>query len=65
MVREVAHVRHRGSEEWRLDGLALGEEPVGDAVLVEGRDGPECKLAARSHQVRCRAALDGNHVHTN
>jgi len=36
--REVAHVQDRGAERRGLDRPALGEEPVGDAALVEHID---------------------------
>ena len=60
---DVAEVQHRGAEARGLDGLALGEEPVGDASLVEDleRAGVE-PTRPRAHQLRRRAPLDDRDI---
>ena len=62
--RKVAHVQRRIPEERRLDGLALGEEPVGNPALIEDFDRPRVEPArTRAHQLRRRAALHNRRIH--
>ncbi|CAH0127363.1 hypothetical protein SRABI26_00124 [Arthrobacter sp. Bi26] len=62
--RKVAHVQGCFPEERRLDGLALGEEPVGNPALIEDFDRPRVEPArTRAHQLRRRAALHNGRIH--
>ncbi|CAH0279509.1 hypothetical protein SRABI83_03881 [Arthrobacter sp. Bi83] len=62
--RKVTHVQHRFPEERRLDGLALGEEPVGNPALIEDFDRPRVEPACtRADQFGRRAALHNRRIH--
>ena len=56
---EAGDVQRGAGEAHRLDGLSLGEEPVGDAALVEDLDRPRVEPAGPgADQVGGRAPLE-------
>ena len=61
---EAADIQRRSGEARGLRDLPLGEEPPGDATLVEDLDGARVEAArARAGQFRRRAPLDDRDVH--